>query len=89
VYFVKETNIFSYLDNKEECENDNTTAAEVSDDTDRDEESCKRIRKKKNYGSEFQTGMDIFLCSKDNKFMLVSFTKYTKLVKLIQLYSQF
>lgn len=68
MYFVKKKNIFSYVDNKEECENDITTAAEVSDDTDRDEESCKRIRKKKNYGSEFQTGMDIFLCSKDNKF---------------------
>lgn len=37
----------SYVDNKEECENDITTATEVSDDTDRDEESGKRIRKKK------------------------------------------
>jgi hypothetical protein len=43
VYFVNENNIFSYVDNKEECENDITTAAEVSDDTDRDEESCNTI----------------------------------------------
>lgn len=29
---------------------------------------AKESERKKNYGSEFQTGMDIFLCSKDNKF---------------------
>ena len=53
MYFLT---IFLFSDNRKECLDYNlTTTAEVSDPSD-DEVDNKRIRKKKSYGKDFQTG---------------------------------
>ena len=53
MYFLT---VFLFSDNRKECLDYNlTTTAEVSDPSD-DEVDNKRIRKKKRYGKDFQTG---------------------------------
>lgn len=57
---------FNIVDSKKECDDYNeTTTAEVSETSSDEEISNKRNRKRKHFGSEFQTGKYMYVYEKN------------------------